>query len=100
MFAVLCCLIFAEWLHTDYGMRGVGLILFFYLARRTGVWRYVIVTLCMCFLWWGKIQMYAVLALPILFLYNGKKGQRMPKYAFYAFYPLHLFILWGIKTLL
>ena len=100
MLAVLCCLIFAEWLHTDYGMRGVGLILFFYLARRTGVWRYVIVTLCMCFLWWGKIQMYAVLALPILFLYNGKKGQRMPKYAFYAFYPLHLFILWGIKTLL
>ncbi len=97
---ILFCLPLANWLHTDYGMWGVLLILFFYLARRTGIWRYVIMTLCMCFLWWGKIQMYAVLALPILFLYNGKIGHRMPKYAFYAFYPLHLFILWGIKTLL
>jgi hypothetical protein len=37
----------------------------------------------------------AVAAVPVYF-YNGKKGLSL-KYAFYAFYPLHMLALYAIK---
>jgi len=40
-------------------------------------------------------QQFALLFLPLLFLYNGQKG-RDYKALFYIFYPLHLILLWGI----
>ena len=39
---------------------------------------------------------YAVCALPILFMYNGQKGTLKTKYFFYLFYPLHLVVLEGV----
>ena len=41
-------------------------------------------------------EYYALLALIPIYFYNGKKGytSEVIKYAFYAFYPLHLLILW------
>ena len=39
---------------------------------------------------------FALLDIPILFLYNGKRGSGKFKYAFYIFYPLHLAILYLI----
>lgn len=48
----------------------------------------------------GGIQFYALLAIPILFLYNGEKGKWKTKYFFYIFYPLHLVLLQGISMLL
>lgn len=44
----------------------------------------------------GGIQFYCLLTIPILLLYNGKKGERDTKYFFYVFYPLHLAILEGL----
>ncbi|MEC5422564.1 TraX family protein [Virgibacillus sp. C22-A2] len=44
-------------------------------------------------------QWMMIFALPLLFLYNGKKGIGM-KYLFYIFYPLHIAILWYISTLI
>jgi len=38
----------------------------------------------------GWIQWYCLLALPILALYNGKRGKLKMKYLFYFYYPLHL----------
>ena len=37
-------------------------------------------------------------ALPIILLYNGKRGHSY-KYAFYMFYPLHIYILWIARAL-
>ncbi len=46
------------------------------------------------------LQWYAFLALPLLLLYNGKRGKYKMKYFFYIFYPAHLVIIYGISYLL
>ena len=46
------------------------------------------------------IQYYSFLALPILLLYSGKRGKRNMKYFFYAFYPAHLVVIYGISMLM
>ena len=44
-------------------------------------------------------QYYALLAVPLLLLYNGKRGKANLKYFFYIFYPVHLAVLQGIAWL-
>lgn len=54
---------------------------------------------------WQLLQLFALLALVPIFLYNGKKGGalRSPAAAkavqlgFYLFYPAHLLLLWAIR---
>ena len=36
--------------------------------------------------------------LPIILTYNGKRGKPF-KYAFYWFYPFHIYLIWGIRLL-
>ncbi len=51
---------------------------------------------------WGTFpfQYLSLLAIPLLLLYSGKRGKYNLKYFFYAFYPLHIVILYGIALLL
>ena len=47
---------------------------------------------------YGLLQLGVVLAIPLLALYNGRRGKnpavnRVMKWLFYIYYPLHLFIL-------
>ena len=48
---------------------------------------------------YAEVQIYCLLALPLLALYSGKRGKRKMKYFFYLFYPLHLALLEGIYML-
>lgn len=48
----------------------------------------------------STLQAYALLSLPLLLLYSGKRGKLKMKYFFYVFYPLHLAALEGISYLL
>lgn len=41
----------------------------------------------------GSIQMFSLLSLPLLALYNGQRGRRKMKYLFYIYYPAHLAVL-------
>lgn len=43
-----------------------------------------------------------ITVVPILAVYNGKKGSSRPavKYLFYFFYPVHLYVIAGLATLL
>ncbi len=46
------------------------------------------------------MQIYSLLALPLLLLYSGKRGKYKMKYFFYIFYPVHLVLLYGIAMFL
>ena len=48
----------------------------------------------------GKTQLLSLFALPILYFYNGRRGRMNMKYFFYAYYPLHLIIIFMIGMLL
>ena len=48
----------------------------------------------------GGIQHYALLSVPLLLLYSGKRGKVNLKYFFYIFYPVHLVVLQGIAMLI
>jgi len=48
----------------------------------------------------NRLQWWCLLALLPLALYNGTRGRRKLKYAFYLFYPLHLVALYGVYWLL
>lgn len=47
----------------------------------------------------GGIQHFALLAIPLLLLYDGQRGKANLKYFFYIFYPVHLAVLQGIAWL-
>jgi len=47
---------------------------------------------------YGLLQMLIILAIPILYKYNGQRGKwKGMKWFFYIYYPLHLFILGLIR---
>ncbi len=45
-------------------------------------------------------QSFCLLAVPILFFYNGTKGKYKMKYFFYVFYPAHLVILFLLDIII
>lgn len=78
----------------DYGFWGVMLPVVIYLAKsksaKLGVAAVILVLLSGNF---GSVQLYALLALPLLMLYNGERGKGKMKYLFYIYYPAHLAVL-------
>lgn len=83
----------AQILKTDYAAIGIFSIMILFLFRNHKVGQ--IIAGCIVFLW----EITAPLAfLPVGF-YNGERGWNM-KYVFYAFYPLHLFLLFLISVLM
>lgn len=83
----------AQVLHLDYGAAGVVMILCFYYLR--GDFPVMAGFVAVLNVLNGSIQAFGALSLIPVYFYNGEKGPSM-KYFFYAFYPLHLLILYGI----
>ena len=80
------------------GFAGVGLVWVFYLLRSHPISR-LFAGFCMIA---RSYIVGQVLGFTVLSLYNGKRGfinGPVGKYIFYAFYPLHLLLLWAIRTL-
>jgi hypothetical protein len=48
------------------------------------------------------LEGFAVLALLLIALYNGERGRqnRIMQYGFYAFYPVHLLVLYFISQMM
>lgn len=85
----------AEFLHTDYGALGVIFILLFYIFRKKPILLCLGLTTTIL-LMGSKTELYALIALIPILLYNGKKGPGL-KYFFYLYYPLHLTLLYIVN---
>lgn len=100
----------------DYGFLGVLTVVMFYLCRGyrfTPVLQLAGMILINIVFFEGQVfifelfgrsieipyQCFAVLALIPIWLYNGKKGKsnKALQYGFYAFYPVHMLVLYLIK---
>lgn len=97
-FTVIILAMTAAWfLSTDYSMLGILIIIAFYVGRGNII--QIAISICIVTLYLGNtFQLYSLLALIPIYLYNGKKGPSM-RYVFYVFYPAHMLILYGISTL-
>ena len=96
----------------DYFGYGVLTVLTFYFLREKKLWKMIIEIIILAYIniillgrysiplaYIGEfvlpVQSLALFSLPIIWIYNGKKGyhNNFIKYIFYAFYPLHMLIL-------
>lgn len=82
---------------TDYSYKGILLIAIYYFLRNHKIEKIGLGALWN-FIWNGAVQGYGAIASIFIALYNGERGKGM-KYFFYAFYPLHLLILYGINVI-
>lgn len=111
----LCCLsiivigFFAWWSGVDYDWPGILMIVIFYMLRRQTIEPCIsrnsilfpsqaIMQILFTFplmMHYGIIG--AIFASAVIFLYDGTRGNikgAVAKYSFYAFYPLHLLLIW------
>lgn len=101
--AVLC-----EILNCDYGIYGVALIIIFHKFKDIKPLTTAVIALNAAFFLlavssgnsWQKslVQSFSITALVPIFIYNGEKGIGSLKWLFYVFYPLHLAIIFVIKS--
>ena len=79
----------------DYGPRGYAMVLILYVLRREPLVKTALGCCVMTSTWRAGLAF-----IPINF-YDGSRGfirGRVLKYAFYAFYPLHLLVLWRLRV--
>lgn len=110
MLLVVSLCLTADFLKTDYGYFGVLMIFIFHIFRDKK-WLMYLSYIALCLVKYVPLYLlsnfnyaYILLCLwtivPLLFihLYNGKKGPNT-KYLLYGFYPVHLIILYTIRTI-
>ncbi len=89
--------------HVDYYFGGILLPWLVYLFKnkwlRLGMFSIGIILVCYYMGEFADVEIWGLFAVPIMALYNGKRGTLRMKYFFYVFYPAHLVILYGISLL-
>ena len=103
---VLFTAFFAGLLDMDYGWRGILMIFLFHLfgnlhcCQRIDRQSRRLLQLAFTFPFMAHYGITgALLACSVIFLYDGTRGfikGNLAKYGFYAFYPLHLLLIWGL----
>lgn len=90
--------VLSSYIYSDYGVYGVLLIALFYLFRGNKG-KVAVSNIGFNFIFsLGSIrQLCGMFSVPIIALYNGKKGVSL-KYFFYLIYPLHLLLFYWIKV--
>ncbi|MCF8018051.1 conserved membrane protein of unknown function [Petrocella atlantisensis] len=94
MIAILLTGALSVFLRTDYSIYGIAMIFLFYFFRDRRILACGSASI-INFTMGSVIQGLAILAMPFILAYNGKKGMNL-KYLFYGFYPVHLILLYII----
>jgi hypothetical protein len=85
----------------DYGALGVLMpIAVYYLpknAQKIGASALILLVRALLY---GDYRWFALLAIPLLCIYNGERGKAKLKYLFYIFYPTHLVVIYLIGLLI
>ena len=82
----------------DYGFLGVMLPVVVFAGRTR--WQKLFLeaaVLVLLGIQYGWVQIWALLALPFLALYNGQRGKWKLKWMFYIYYPAHLAVIYLIE---
>ena len=102
--------IIAQIIHCDYGFYGVAIILIFYIFKNNIINATIFFSLATLIKYLIPIVKYGfyyeylyllistIFSMLIIALYNGKKGKNA-KYLLYAFYPVHLLLIYGISLI-
>ena len=89
----------AYFVHTDYNAWGICLITIFYVFRKKPL-----IALAAGYLFFMNMpgEAWSLPAFILLLLYNGEQGElsKKYKYAFYAFYPVHLLLIYLARCLI
>ena len=93
LLVIIAAGLIAEFFNTDYGFTGIAVICIFYYLRGQPQLKYPIAAILLAAM--GGVEVYAVLALIPILLYNGQRGRqtKVMQYGFYIFYPAHLLLL-------
>ena len=85
----------------DYGLLGVLLPTIFYMFRDNHI-KYLISTIAIAIfsVLFSTIQLFSIISIVLLYMYNGEKGKLNLKYAFYVVYPAHMILLYLISLLI
>lgn len=94
LLCLLSLFVVSYYLDADYGWKGYIFLLIMYWFRNEGTAQAIIGSCWLYFEW------KACFAFPLINMYNGERGfikGKASKYAFYAFYPVHIAILGFLK---
>ena len=85
----------------DYGALGMLMpIAVYYLPKKWQKLSASAIILLARALLYGEYRWFALLAVPLLMLYNGERGKANLKYLFYIFYPTHLVVIYLLGLLI
>jgi hypothetical protein len=87
-------ILLAVFLRTDYDAFGIMLIFLLYEFRSLKTLRCIAGAILMLF-----NSTTGFLAFLFVWFYNGERGKQLPKYFFYAFYPVHLLLLFLVRLI-
>lgn len=90
----------AELICCNYGVEGILYIVAFYICRKNRIYQVLMFLLAYMVATGNQPPMCTLLACLIILLYNGKRGKIKLKYFFYAFYPIHITLLYLITLVL
>ncbi len=88
-------------LETDYGFYGILTPVFIYFGKNKHE-KLLALTIGLFLIAMDGMpyQIFSLTAVGILAFYNGKRGKHALKYLFYAYYPSHIAIMYGISQMI
>lgn len=88
---IICC---------DYGFMGIFFVAAFYVCRKSRVCQILLFLLVYILTTGNQPTGFVLFACMMILLYNGKRGKLKLKYLVYAFYPVHISLLYFTTIIL